>query len=41
MLRSFENLFGLDHLGYAAQTGLVPFGADIYNNGVVPAGSDK
>jgi hypothetical protein len=41
MLRSFENLFGLDHLGYAAQTGLVPFGADVYNNGVVPAGSDK
>jgi phosphatidylinositol-3-phosphatase len=32
-LRSMENLFGLPHLGYAAQTGLRPFGKDIYSAG--------
>jgi hypothetical protein len=31
-LRSMEDLFGLAHLGYAAQDGLVPFGADVYDN---------
>jgi len=31
MLRSVEDIFGLDHLGYAAQPGLVPFGNDIFN----------
>jgi hypothetical protein len=31
MLRSVEDFFGLDHLGYAAQDGLVPFGADVLN----------
>jgi hypothetical protein len=31
LLRSVEDLFGLSHLGYAAQVGLVPFGADVYN----------
>jgi hypothetical protein len=31
LLRSLEDLFGLDHLGYAAQTGLKPFGEDVYN----------
>jgi hypothetical protein len=41
MLRSVENLFGLGHIGFAAQDGLVPFGADVYNNGVVPAGAGK
>ena len=31
MLRSVEDIFGVTHLGYAAQTGLVPFGADVFN----------
>lgn len=31
LLRSTEDLFGLSHLGYAAQTGLKPFGSDVYN----------
>ncbi|HEV7886832.1 MAG TPA: alkaline phosphatase family protein, partial [Acidimicrobiales bacterium] len=31
MLRSVEDLFGLDHLGYAGTAGLMPFGADVYN----------
>ena len=31
MLRSIEDFFGLDHLGYAAQTGLKTFGKDIFN----------
>ena len=39
-LRSYEDLLGLTtggtdglgHLGYAAQTGLVPFGADVFDN---------
>ena len=30
MLRSVEDLFGLDHLGYAGRDGLKPFGADVY-----------
>ena len=30
LLRSVEDLFGLEHLGYAAQEGLVPFGPDVY-----------
>jgi hypothetical protein len=30
-LRSLEDLFGLSHLGYAGQEGLVPFGPDVYN----------
>jgi len=30
MLRSVEDLFGLAHLGYAGQDGLVSFGPDIY-----------
>ncbi|MCU1461355.1 MAG: phosphoesterase family protein [Acidimicrobiales bacterium] len=30
-LRSVEDLFGLAHLGYAAQDGLVSFGADVFN----------
>lgn len=32
MLRSVEDIFGLDHLGYAAQAGLTPFGNDIFTN---------
>jgi hypothetical protein len=35
-LRSVEDLFGLEHLGYAGQDGLQPFGADVYSN---PAGT--
>src|SRR4051812_6395733 len=30
-LRSLEDLFGLSHLGYAGQEGLVPFGNDVFN----------
>jgi hypothetical protein len=30
MLRSIEDIFGLDHLGYAAMRGLTPFGRDVY-----------
>ena len=32
LLRSLENLFGLGHLGYAAASGLRPFGTDIFTN---------
>jgi phosphatidylinositol-3-phosphatase len=32
MLRSIEDIFGLGHLGYAGQDGLVPFGGDIYSS---------
>jgi hypothetical protein len=31
LLRSTEDLFGLTHLGYAAQDGLKPFEDDVYN----------
>jgi phosphatidylinositol-3-phosphatase len=30
LLRSLEDLFGLDHLGYAGQAGLKPFGDDVF-----------
>jgi hypothetical protein len=30
-LRSIEDLFGLAHLGYAGQSGLVPFGSSVFN----------
>jgi hypothetical protein len=33
MLRSVEDIFGLDYLGYAGQEGLRPFGADVYTAG--------
>jgi hypothetical protein len=36
LLRSMEDLFGLDHLAYAAQDGLKPFEEDVYNQ---PTGS--
>jgi hypothetical protein len=32
LLRSVEDVFGLGHLGYAAASGLRPFGADIFTN---------
>src|SRR4051794_10900334 len=38
LLRSTEDLFGLDHLGYAANSGLKPFGDDVFNN---PAGTTR
>jgi hypothetical protein len=31
LLRSLEDLFGLPHLGYAGQEGLVPFGSDVFD----------
>jgi hypothetical protein len=36
LLRSTEDLFGLSHLGFAAQDGLVPFGADVFNKPPTP-----
>ena len=33
LLRSLEDLFGLGHLGYAGQDGLVPFGSDVFAAG--------
>jgi hypothetical protein len=41
LLRSVEDLYGLDHLGYAGQAGLRPFGEDVF--GIAPArrGSTK
>lgn len=33
LLGSIEDLFGLDHLGYAATPGLARFGTDVYNAG--------
>ncbi|MFN8036872.1 MAG: alkaline phosphatase family protein [Acidimicrobiia bacterium] len=33
LLCSLEDLFGLDHLGFAAQPGLKCFGSDVYNAG--------
>jgi len=30
LLRSVEDMFGLDHLGYAGQAGLAAFGRDIF-----------
>jgi hypothetical protein len=31
-LRSVEDMFGLAHLGYAADAGLVPFGGDVFTS---------
>jgi phospholipase C len=36
LLRSTEDLFGLSHLGYAAADGLMPFGADVFNQYTPP-----
>jgi hypothetical protein len=33
LLRSVEDLFGLDHLGFAGQAGLRPFGDDVFAGG--------
>ena len=32
LLASIEDLFGLDHIGFAAQEGLNRFGLDVYND---------
>ena len=37
LLRSVEDLFGLPHLGFAAQAGLAPFGSDVFAAGPAPA----
>ncbi|MDQ1374844.1 MAG: hypothetical protein QOJ09_2182, partial [Actinomycetota bacterium] len=39
LLRSIEDLFALDHLGFAAADGLVPFGNDVFNRSATPAPS--
>ncbi len=36
LLRSVEDIFGLDHLGYAGRKGLVAFGADVFTNQPLP-----
>ena len=33
LLRSIEDIFGLDHLGYAGQQGLASFGSDVFGTG--------
>ncbi|MEA2495422.1 MAG: phosphatidylinositol-3-phosphatase [Thermoleophilaceae bacterium] len=33
VLRSVEDIFGVGHLGFAGQTGLKPFGADVFDRG--------
>jgi hypothetical protein len=38
LLRTFEDLFGVPHLGFAAAAGLRPFGTDVFNaSGATPA----
>jgi hypothetical protein len=32
LLRSVEDIFGLGHLGYAAEPGLRAFGPDVFTN---------
>jgi hypothetical protein len=31
LLRSVEDIFGLDHLGFAGVPGLAPFGSDVFD----------
>ena len=33
LLRTFEDLYGVTHLGFAGQAGLSPFGADVFAGG--------
>jgi hypothetical protein len=33
VLRTFEDLYGVTHLGYAGQAGLLPFGPDVFARG--------
>ena len=37
-LRTIEDIFGLDHLGYAAQAGLAGFGSDVFGGSVAVLG---
>jgi hypothetical protein len=37
LLRTIEDLFGVDHLGMAAQAGLQPFGADVFDGSATAA----
>jgi hypothetical protein len=39
LLKSIEDIFGVDHLGYARPRSLVPFGDDIFGSGSAPASS--
>ncbi len=41
LLCSLEDLFGVKHLGYAAQSGLACFGKDVYTNASGKAASGK
>jgi hypothetical protein len=41
LLRSVEDLFGLDHLGYAGQAGLSSFGDDVFNGSPVALKKNK
>jgi hypothetical protein len=36
LLRSLEDMFGLDHLGFAAASDLRAFGPDVFNAGAAP-----
>jgi hypothetical protein len=39
LLRSIEDWFGLPHLGYAGQSGLRPFGTDVFNHDIAAQGT--
>lgn len=41
LLRSIEDVFGLEHLGYAGQAGLQPFGGDVFTRANAGSGSGK
>ncbi|MEA2310547.1 MAG: phosphatidylinositol-3-phosphatase, partial [Solirubrobacteraceae bacterium] len=36
LLRTFEDLFGVAHLGFAGRAGLKPFGGDVFANAATP-----
>jgi hypothetical protein len=40
LLRSMEDQFGLSHLAYSANEGLVPFGSDVFNTSPTPSDRD-
>jgi hypothetical protein len=39
LLKSIEDIFGVDHLGYARPRSVTPFGDDIFGSGSTPASS--
>ena len=41
LLRSVEDAFGLSHIGFAAQSGLAPFGSDVYTAAAPPANTPE